>query len=121
MKKLYNINKIFLFLYWGLLSYMLLRPSSSLTSNIFFFTGADKLVHFLIFALLAFLYERVFPKQKRKISFFLMILYAIFTEVAQEMMPFGRSGEIGDLFADILGIFFGYYTLIVYNYINKSK
>ena len=50
-----------------------------------------------------------------------MILYAIFTEVAQEMMPFGRSGEIGDLFADILGIFFGYYTLIVYNYINKSK
>ena len=50
MKKLYNINKIFLFLYWGLLSYMLLRPSSSLTSNIFFFTGADKLVHFLSFS-----------------------------------------------------------------------
>ena len=88
--KINRFLPILLILYWLFLTYMLLSPPKDLPQELPLFEGADKVVHVAIFALL--------------------LLYGIATELAQEYMHMGRSGDPLDLLADALGISLGYWV-----------
>lgn len=107
-KKIHNLLQITLFFYTLLLTYMLLRPANSLPKDIYWFEGADKVVHFGIFGVLSFLYKATFSRQAFGRCFLILILYGIATELAQEYMHLGRSGDPLDLLADAIGIVLGY-------------
>ena len=70
----------------------------------------DKVVHFLIFALLAYLYKMAFPRHSIVRELLLLSAYALLTEIMQEQMQLGRSGDPLDILADVLGIFAGVFT-----------
>lgn len=101
---------VLLILYWLFLTYMLLSPPKDLPQELPLFEGADKVVHVAIFALLSFLYKATFPRQAFWLCFTLLLLYGIATELAQEYMHMGRSGDPLDLLADALGISLGYWV-----------
>ena len=103
---------VLLILYWLFLTYMLLSPPKDLPQELPLFEGADKVVHVAIFALLSFLYTATFPQQAFWLCFTLLLLYGIATELAQEYMRMGRSGDPLDLLADALGISLGYWVKI---------
>ena len=96
---------------------MLLRPANSLPKDIHWFEGADKVVHFGIFGVLGFLFEATYPKQDFYKYLAILLLYAIFTEIAQHL--YGQwskwrcHGFIGRLF---YGIIIAY---IVFRYVEK--
>ena len=69
------------------------------------FMYADKVVHFLIFAVFGLLSSWAVPK-KHVTAITGSMLFAMLTEVAQLGVPYRRF-EVGDLFADALGIVFG--------------
>ena len=117
-KKIHNLLQITLFFYTLLLTYMLLRPADSLPKDIHWFEGADKVVHFGIFGVLGFLFEATYPKQDFYKYLAILLLYAIFTEIAQHLMDNGRSGDVMDLLADILGIIIAY---ILFRYVEKCQ
>ena len=108
-KKIHNLLQITLFFYTLLLA-------DSLPKDIHWFEGADKVVHFGIFGILGFLFEATYPKQDFYKYLAILLLYAIFTEIAQHLMDNGRSGDVMDLLADILGIIIAY---IVFRYVEK--
>ena len=105
--------KIIFFLYGGFLLYILLRPTSDLPQNFPSFEGMDKVVHFLIFALLAYLYKKAFPKHSIVKELLLLAGYALLTE----NMQMGRTGDPLDMLADVLGIFAG---VFVFNLTKKT-
>jgi len=78
---------------------MLLSPPKDLPQELPLFEGADKVVHVAIF-----------PRQAFWLCFTLLLLYGIATELAQEYMHMGRSGDPLDLLADALGISLGYWV-----------
>ena len=87
---------------------MLLSPPKGLPQELPLFEGADKVVHVVIFAVLSFLYKATFSRQAFGRCFLILILYGIATELAQEYMHLGRSGDPLDLLADPIGIVLGY-------------
>ena len=95
-------------LYWLFLTYMLLSPPKGLPQELPLFEGADKVFHVVIFAVLSFLYKATFSRQAFGRCFLILILYGIATELAQEYMHLGRSGDPLDLLADAIGIVLGY-------------
>ena len=107
-KKIHNLLQITLFFYTLLLTYMLLSPPKGLPQELPLFEGADKVVHVVIFAVLSFLYKATFSRQAFGRCFLILILYGIATELAQEYMHLGRSGDPLDLLADAIGIVLGY-------------
>ena len=109
--------KIIFFLYGGFLLYILLRPTSDLPQNFPSFEGMDKVIHFLIFALLAYLYKKAFPKHSIVKELLWLAGYALLTEFMQEQMQMGRSGDPLDMLADVLGIFAG---IFVFNLTKKT-
>ena len=96
---------------------ILLRPTSDLTQNIPSIEWMDKVVHFLIFALLAYLYKKAFPKHSIVKELLLLAGYALLTEIMQEKMQMGRTGDPLDMLADVLGIFAG---VFVFNLTKKT-
>lgn len=42
--------------------------------------------------------------------FLIMFIYGLVTEILQREMHLGRSMELLDLFADLLGVLMGYFT-----------
>ena len=64
----------------------------------------DKCVHVFLFALLAFIYLLSFVKNRFLIFLGIMGGYALITEVLQEAIDLGRSMEILDWVADMVGI-----------------
>lgn len=113
--------KIIFFLYGAFLLYILLRPTSDLPHNFPSFEGMDKVVHFLIFALLAYLYKKAFPKHSIVKELLLLAGYALLTEIMQEQMQMGRSGDPMDMLADILGIFAGVFVFNLTKKVTEKK
>jgi VanZ family protein len=77
------------------------------TPNIYITSSPDKLLHFLIFGLLATVILRTRKlKQLRLrdliISIIIVSVYGVFDEIRQSFTP-GRSVEIGDWIADTIG------------------
>jgi len=110
LDKISKIAKIVLPIYWAFLTYMLLKPGiENKEYSWLFFPGFDKMVHFLIFGFLAFLFSLSLPKLNRFFFIGIILGYAILTEVLQEEMHLGRSMEALDVVADLLGAFSGFY------------
>lgn len=80
----------------------------------------DKVVHFIAFALLGFCYAVAFPKQRWWIFLGIMTAYALLTEVLQEIMAMGRTMDILDFGADILGGLVGFLGRIFYRKFAKN-
>ena len=98
-------------IYWAFLTYILLKPikikSKDLPLN---FEGMDKCVHVFLFALLAFSYLLSFVKNRFLIFLGIMGGYALITEVLQEAMGLGRSMEILDWVADMVGVLLAFWV-----------
>ncbi|MBW7847434.1 MAG: VanZ family protein [Bacteroidales bacterium] len=77
----------------------------------------DKVVHLLMFGILAFLtafpFQKPFTEQKRRssISFFVILsgaAYGGLTELLQAYVFIGRSGNLYDFLADVVGTLIGF-------------
>ncbi|RAS61362.1 hypothetical protein C8D87_110313 [Lentzea atacamensis] len=69
--------------------------------------GTDKVIHALLFALLAF--TGIYAKISRILP--LLVVYAGVSEVLQELItPLHRSGDVLDALVDVLGIGLGWAT-----------
>ena len=99
---------VVLFGWFLLMSYSLFTPAKHLSapSNINF-PGADKVVHFVLFAVLTYLTVKTVKMRNIKISKFqlgcLLALYAVITELVQIGIS-GRHGDFWDFLADVLGV-----------------
>lgn len=88
----------------------------------------DKLVHACLFGILTYLIYRGFQYQDKSaffknfsiaIAFLICVIYGIIDELHQEYIP-GRSPDITDALADILGGGFVSLYLLFFNY-RKTK
>ncbi len=110
-------KKKVLLIYWAILTFILLKPGSDHPHQYwFYFNGIDKLVHFSIFALLVFLLRLVYHQWSISKVLCVILFYGIFTELAQHYMQMGRSGDVLDLLADMLGATIG---LFVYQLLRR--
>lgn len=100
---------------WGLLILLLtLMPAKAVPDTGFMGRyHLDKVVHALLFGVLLLLVVRPNENIKAKSgawltqlrwSAFLVISYGALTEVLQELLPYGRNGDLLDLLADSLGV-----------------
>jgi hypothetical protein len=87
-------------------------PTNSFQDKgIMLFEGADKIVHFLMYASLMFLWgvnkKNVINIQNKKNWLYLGVLYCIVIGVSAEIIQYysalGRSFELNDIFANISG------------------
>ena len=99
-----------------------LLPKEAIDSNhIKLFKGADKIVHFVLYAVLMFLWfrininEKVSKSKRRFITFGVIysISLGIILEILQNYLEIGRSFDTFDIVADILGVLF--IVIILYN------
>lgn len=107
-------------IYWAFLTYMLLRESSGKPPQWLSFEGLDKIIHLLIFAILGFVFKMAFRSISFRVFFIVIAMYGLTTEVLQHLMNLGRSMEMIDLFADILGGILGYFMSIQFLKIIKK-
>ncbi len=121
LNRIKMLYKIIFFLYVSFLTYILLRPTSDLPRNFPSFEGMDKVVHFLIFALLTYLYRMAFPKHSIVRELLLLSAYALLTEIMQEQMQMGRTGDPLDMLADVLGILTGMFAFNLTKKTAKKK
>ena len=103
------LTKSALLIYWVVLTFLLLKPADIQEETWYMFDGVDKIIHVSIFALLSFLFMIAFPRIKFIFFLQIMLLYAFVTEILQETMQLGRSLEILDIVADLIGICIGFY------------
>ena len=90
--------------------------------------GFDKVVHFIMFFMLSYLWTIGLIKQhsykslQKKAIFIAMLssfLFGIFTELFQYLLTESRSGELNDLLADVLGVIGSYFFFkIIYGKID---
>lgn len=91
-----------------LMSFSFFMPAEELSApRALIFPGADKIAHFVLFAVFTFLAIKTVEKSslsipKWKIAAFI-IIYAACTEVIQGEIA-GRNGNVWDLIANILGV-----------------
>ena len=104
-----KITKGALFIYWTVLTYLLLKPAELQKEAWFIFPNIDKLVHLSIFGLLAFIFLIAYKQIKFFVFIQIMMLYAFLTEIFQELMKMGRSMETLDILADLTGVCIAYY------------
>lgn len=104
-----KIQKAALLIYWVVLTFLLLKPAHLNKEAWFVFDGVDKIVHLSVFALLGFIFMVAFSRTKFLVFIQIMLLYAFFTEIMQDLMKMGRSLETLDIIADCVGVCFGYY------------
>lgn len=64
---------------------------------------ADKLAHIVMFAVLGWAWLRAFPDKAAWI-FTGGVAFAVFTEVWQDQLPIGRTGDPADAVADVIGL-----------------
>ncbi len=89
---------------------MLLKPAVENQEYWFMFPGIDKVVHLCIFAFLGFSLSMSFKKLNVKYFLLIIFLYGLGTEILQEVMHMGRSFELLDIVADVVGACLGLIT-----------
>jgi len=80
------------------------------------FANADKVVHYLLFALLASTVRWRFGARQRLL--WLVFAYAVLSEVIQAALLPGRSGDVVDVLADIAGASLGW--LVAERFLRRS-
>lgn len=68
---------------------------------------SDKLQHFIAFTMLAFWFASILVRRDLVWMALALLLFGGLIEVAQEMMRWGRDGEVLDLMADAGGVLLG--------------
>ncbi|MGS0748259.1 VanZ family protein [Halpernia sp. GG3] len=101
-------------IYWAFLTYMLLKPGVENQEYWFMFPGIDKLIHLSIFAFLGFCLLISFKKLNIIYFFTIIFFYGLGTEVLQEVMHMGRSFELLDILADVIGSSLGLMTYRIF-------
>ena len=79
----------------------------------FKFIEIDKLIHFIIYLILAIIWGlkiENFSKRKIEISTYL-ILFGLSLEILQHVLPFRRYFDLGDFVANSIGVLFGVFIL----------
>ena len=123
LKNLYKVSKNYIpaFIWLLLIFYLLFlfEPSGNGVKIPFL----DKFVHFILFCVLTILTcyglfkDYTFKKKKNVffVLFTIVIFLALITELVQFLFINGRSGDINDAFADLVGAFLGYqiYVLLI--------
>lgn len=89
---------------------MLLKPGVENQEYWFVFPGLDKLIHLSIFAFLGFTILMSFKRLKVIYLLIVILIYGLATEILQEVMHMGRSFELLDLLADIIGSLLGFFA-----------
>lgn len=95
--------------------YLTLAPRPFGSVRIPLFEGADKVVHFMMFLVMAFAYHFDFRRGKKPVDearlmgwiFVSLSAFGGLIELAQWKMRMGRSGDWYDLLADIAGAVYG--------------
>ncbi len=99
-------------LIWALLILvLLLAPPRDDGPTWFYFPHADKLVHAVLFGVLAWLMLRSMRTPGIAVGLPLLVtvlactvLFGGLTEWLQHVLPVGRTGDLGDLLADAVGV-----------------
>ena len=91
----------------------------------FYFPGMDKIIHATMYTILTFLILHMYLKRKTiKISTFLfwvvaILAYSVLMELIQLYFIDYRSGDIKDVYANLLGIFLGLSLFFVFRKIKS--
>ena len=88
----------------ALITYLCLRPS---VGGEQWFPGADKVHHAIAFFALSVLLLALFERRRYAAVCVSLLVFGGAIEVAQYLMPYGRSAEWEDLAADGLGVVLG--------------
>ena len=88
----------------AVITYLCLRPSAGGEQ---WFPGADKVHHALAFFALSVLLLALFERCRYAAVCVSLLVFGGAIEVAQHLMPYGRSAEWADLAADGLGVVLG--------------
>ncbi len=97
------------------ISIMSLMPSSDIDSfKIIHFRGLDKIIHFVCYLVLSFLWMGAFKNRYGSIKYiiFFTLTFGGLMEILQFYLLLGRSLEVGDMIANTLGVFLG---IILFN------
>jgi VanZ family protein len=108
--KHYKKIRIILFLYFCILTWLLLRApqgNKQLLKYIPIFN--DKLIHTISFIGLSFLAKIVYPQKNQLQIISIGTCYGILIEFLQEYMKLGRTFEYFDMVADCIGCIIGSY------------
>ena len=89
---------------------MLLKPGVENQEYWFMFSGIDKVVHLCIFAFLGLSLLMSFKKLNLIYFLSIIFIYGLLTETLQEVMHLGRSFELLDILADMIGGSLGFIT-----------
>jgi VanZ family protein len=120
------IITVLLFFITLIILYLTLIPAEQLGDSTLF--DYDKLGHFMLFFSWTFVFGLyMFSARNFKTKLFFIFvagsLFGILIEVAQEIMPYGRQGNVDDAIVDIAGCFTA--TLLLYGikkrYLKKYK
>lgn len=87
-----------------LVAYLCLRPSGAGEP---LFLHADKWAHFLAFAALGVMFLALVERRHYGVVCAALLVFGAAIEVAQFLMPYGRSAEWWDLVADGVGVLVG--------------
>ena len=97
-----------------MISLLLLVPGKNLTEVGLDIPHLDKLIHFVMFSGLSFLFLSYWNKRKkivnRKIKMTVIISFSIFgvlIEVVQEVFISGRYFDVWDIVANVIGVIVG--------------
>lgn len=96
------LKKQLLIFYYVLLTYFLLKPSGDSIPPFEYF---DKVVHLSIFMLLGVILKLSYQIKGNLIIG--VILYAVTTEILQHYMRLGRSFDMFDIIANLIGFYLG--------------
>ena len=109
---------------WSLIiAYLLFIPGNDLPHNKFLdsIPHLDKIVHFVLFTILAFLLhveKKIVRKELNFADHLILILIAViyggFTEIIQRLIIFERTGSWFDFLTDLSGIFSGILIFLVF-------
>ncbi|WP_317174838.1 VanZ family protein [Pararhodonellum marinum] len=120
------MKKTVLALAWtGILLYAMLKPGNEIP-DFPIFEGLDKIIHFILFFALTFLWARVLIKNNPENPEFLKLfttflvfgfIFAILVEWIQQYVPY-RTFDAWDIVANVLG---GACGIICYYLVDKQK
>lgn len=95
--------KTITYIYLLIITYLFLKPTDNTPA---LFWGFDKLVHIIFFAVLTILIKKAFKNEFTNVFWIaLMVFYAVLIEILQHLMHLGRTFSLGDILADIIGIY----------------
>lgn len=116
--------KVIFILYFSFLVWLLLNPGediNGLDPLFFLLRYKDKVAHLLSFSLLFLTFSFAFQKVNISYTINWILIFGILIEFIQDIMPYGRTADIRDIYFDALGIFLGVIIYLIYKKIKNLK